>query len=563
MLPLRFKRFFIIAFIGLVFLLAAKAYYDTNSIEIKHYQINHSSLAKVLAGLKVAHLSDLHIKSIGLKENKILEILKGEKPDLVFITGDFISFEGPYEPAISFLHQFEAPLGVYAVMGNTEYSNENGSCILCHKEKSTHRLSGLKAGACSGLTLSGASPTRLQRRGLAPPNGSRDLKEKQSPVLLRNSMVFLKINEKVLNLIGVDDPVDNKSNLRKALKEGKQEIPSILLAHSPEIFDEASGFGIDTFDGAKPRFLNRGQKRRSVSTLSIPQASDRGVEWVDFLLCGHTHGGQIFITKYLRKILPLDPALEFLEGFFQKGKTLMYVNRGIGNSFLPFRLGVKPEITFFSFSSNPSNSLLISNFSPVTIFTGFGLSNLIETFNILNIFDSLRLTESRQQRSTLINPTNSIDPKILFDFESDSDLESLNWECHKWFERSEAHVTSGKYSLKVMLPPGQYPGINFREVPEDWSKSNCFKMDAFNPSEERFNFHVRIDDHKSGWEYAHRFDTDFELKPGMNSISIPMDSIKTNINHRPLNLKKIKRLMVFVPNNNKRREIYIDRIRLE
>jgi NADH-quinone oxidoreductase subunit F len=51
----------------------------------------------------------------------------------------------------------------------------------------------------------------------------------------------------------------------------------------------------DTFDGAKPRFLNRGKKRRSVSTLSpstvlgalslskgIPRASDRGVEWVDW-----------------------------------------------------------------------------------------------------------------------------------------------------------------------------------------------------------------------------------------------------------------------------------------
>ena len=46
---------------------------------------------------------------------------------------------------------------------------------------------------------------------------------------------------------------------------------------------------LDTFDGAKPRFLNRGKKRRSVSTLSIPRAlvlstvegSDRGVEWVD------------------------------------------------------------------------------------------------------------------------------------------------------------------------------------------------------------------------------------------------------------------------------------------
>src|SRR4030043_1016517 len=37
---------------------------------------------------------------------------------------------------------------------------------------STLRLPGLRAWACSGLTLSGASLPRLKRRGLAPPNGS-------------------------------------------------------------------------------------------------------------------------------------------------------------------------------------------------------------------------------------------------------------------------------------------------------------------------------------------------------------------------------------------------------
>jgi hypothetical protein len=39
--------------------------------------------------------------------------------------------------------------------------------------------------------------------------------------------------------------------------------------------------GLDTFDGAKPRFLDRAKNRRSVSTLSIPRASDRGVEWFE------------------------------------------------------------------------------------------------------------------------------------------------------------------------------------------------------------------------------------------------------------------------------------------
>jgi len=32
-------------------------------------------------------------------------------------------------------------------------------------------------------------------------------------------------------------------------------------------------FYLDTFDGAKPRFLNRGKKRRSVSTLSLSTGS--------------------------------------------------------------------------------------------------------------------------------------------------------------------------------------------------------------------------------------------------------------------------------------------------
>ncbi|OGW52530.1 MAG: hypothetical protein A2Y81_08395 [Nitrospirae bacterium RBG_13_43_8] len=72
------------------------------------------------------------------------------------------------------------------------------------------------------------------------------------------------------------------------------------------------------------------------------------------------------------------------------------------------------------------------------------------------------------------------------------------------------------------------------------------KMDVFNSSEENFNFHIRIDDHRSGWEYANRFDIDFNLKPGMNHISIPTDKIKTNIHHRPLNLKQIERMMVFI-----------------
>jgi len=46
----------------------------------------------------------------------------------------------------------------------------------------------------------------------------------------------------------------------------------------------------DTFDGAKPRFLNRGKKRRSVLTLRIPRASARGFQWVDWKRRFDTYG---------------------------------------------------------------------------------------------------------------------------------------------------------------------------------------------------------------------------------------------------------------------------------
>jgi predicted MPP superfamily phosphohydrolase len=484
------KRLFIIILIALLLLFGAKAYYDTNCIEVRHYQITNSPLGEVLGGLKVAHLSDLHLKSIGLRGNKILEILKKEKPDLIFITGDFISFEGPYEPVMTFLHQLESPLGIYAVMGNTEYSNENGSCILCHEER------------------------------------SKRLREKQDPIFLRNSFSQLKFNGKTLNILGVDDPVDKKSNLKTTLKNTNSKDPSILLAHSPEVFEEASRLGLD------------------------------------LLLCGHTHGGQIFLTKYLKKIFPLQASLEFLEGFFNKGKTLMYVSRGIGTSFLPFRFGVKPEITFFSFSTNPTNSMnpsnpiLISNAPGVTIFAGFNFSSLVETFNILNSFG---LRDSRNSSK----PINSTNQNVLFDFESEKELKQLNWECHKWFELSGENATSGKYALKVNLPTGQYPGIIFQDIRNDWSGFHYLRMDVFNPAKERINFHIRIDDYKGGVEYANRFDTNFELKQGRNQISIPLDSIKTNLHHRPLNLRRIKRVIVFLMNNTKPRELYLDHIRLE
>ena len=309
-----------------------KAYYDTNTIEVKQYTIKNSSLGEVLNGLKVAHLSDLHIKEVSLRENKVLEILKKEKPDLVFLTGDYINFDGPYEPVMAFLKQVQAPLGVFATMGNTEYYNENGSCILCHERK------------------------------------SKSLKE-GNPRFLRNSAITIKNNGKPVNLVGVDDPVNKRSNLTAALKEVTGEHPTILLSHSPELFEEASAKG------------------------------------VDLVLSGHTHGGQILGVKFLQKLFPLEPSMDMLAGFYQKGRTLLYVTKGVGTSYLPFRIGVKPEVTFFQFSGKDSREMEdspILNTPARSVFCGISFSHFLETFNLFPLF------LKKMFNIQLNNPTNAI-----------------------------------------------------------------------------------------------------------------------------------------------------------
>ena len=264
--------------------------------------------------------------------------------------------------------------------------------------------------------------------------------------------------------------------------------------------------------------------------------------------------------------------MNFLEGFFQEKKTLMYVSRGVGTSFLPFRLGVKPEITFFTFSNGAGSSpdsIKITNSPSKSIFAGISLPSILDLFDFYPLSSLSKVFDSRglaSYASINLKPNAydlSLKSDVFLDFESDSELNGLNWQCGKWFERSQEHATSGEYSLRVELPPGQYPGIRFNGIKKDWSENKYLKMDVFNPSKEQLVFHIRIDDLKSGWDYAKRFDYNFALKPGMNHLSLSTDSIKTNAGQRPLELKNIERFMVFIPNNRQRIELFLDNIRLE
>ncbi len=129
--------------------------------------------------------------------------------------------------------------------------------------------------------------------------------------VINNKSVFLE----GVYLIGVDDPHLGFDQLDKAIENVDMKMPKILLAHSPEIF-------------------------RKVNFKNV------------LVLCGHTHGGQINLPLISNLILPLKYDREYKSGFFGGDYKWLYVNKGIGWTFIPFRFNAKPEITIIKLKND-------------------------------------------------------------------------------------------------------------------------------------------------------------------------------------------------------------------
>jgi uncharacterized protein len=65
----------------------------------------------------------------------------------------------------------------------------------------------------------------------------------------------------------------------------------------------------------------------------------------DLAFAGHSHGGQVRIPLLGALWTPVGTG-KYVSGWFQEGKSKLYVSRGLGNSILPIRFNCRPEIAF-------------------------------------------------------------------------------------------------------------------------------------------------------------------------------------------------------------------------
>lgn len=113
-------------------------------------------------------------------------------------------------------------------------------------------------------------------------------------------------------IVGLDDPRAGAPDVYKAFRGVPQGVYTVTLVHAPIILDLLA--------------------RKT-----------------NLVLAGHTHGGQVRLPWM--KPLWLPPGCgSYVEGWYERGGTRMYVSRGIGTSVLPVRLLCRPELDIITLS---------------------------------------------------------------------------------------------------------------------------------------------------------------------------------------------------------------------
>jgi len=134
-----------------------------------------------------------------------------------------------------------------------------------------------------------------------------ELADRHGITLLVNQTTYIQTGMGELALAGVDDPSLHRADLSCIPPPANRRF-TLLLAHAPNILDQM-----------EPTHV------------------------VDLILCGHSHGGQWRIPWIPTFWLP--PGCNGrIAGEHRAGEHRLYVNRGMGWSFLPFRLNCEPEI---------------------------------------------------------------------------------------------------------------------------------------------------------------------------------------------------------------------------
>jgi uncharacterized protein len=245
---------------------------NATQIEIRRNYIRSTHIPKAFDGYSILHLSDLHVDTSQDAMKRLMIILREIDYDLCVLTGDYRGETfGPYDATMAGMARICAALKrpVYGVLGNHD----------------TVRM------------LPG-----LEQMGIR---------------MLLNECEIIKRDGQCIYLAGIDDAhFYLADNIEKAASGIPSDAFSILLSHTPEIYEEA----------AHAEF--------------------------NLMLSGHTHGGQICLPGRIPIILNSVLPRYMGSGAWNYRGMFGYTSAGAGSSRIPVRYNCPPEITLHYLESS-------------------------------------------------------------------------------------------------------------------------------------------------------------------------------------------------------------------
>ena len=266
---------------------------ELRDFRVTKYRICSQKLNGIKREKKIIFLSDLHNRMYGEENERLLESIRNQHPDLILIGGDMLVRKdgNSYDKTVHFLAKLPGICPVYCANGNHEQKLKE---LPDKYEQSYEEYK--KALTASGIHM------------------------------LENASETVKLDEVPVKLSGLEIPLGAYARFGKkelSLKEIADRIGEhgddyqILLAHHPGYMKEYLAYG------------------------------------ADLILGGHYHGcvvqlpgiGGVISTNFT-----LFP--KYSGGIYQEGEQTAVVSRGLGTHSVPLRLWNWPELIVLELSGN-------------------------------------------------------------------------------------------------------------------------------------------------------------------------------------------------------------------
>jgi uncharacterized protein len=263
------------------------AMYTLYDFQIHRIRIPMQGLPRQFDGITITQISDIHAGSFFSDEpmQEIRRIVHELKSDMLCITGDWVNWRSSELAMIM-----------------RELST------LCKQQQHPFGIWG-----CLGNHDHYASGNEHQL--------IVDTIRQAGVQLLINQAHTFSVDGAQLSLAGIDNIGlrQNFGDIPKALADCSPDSPTILMAHDPTVWD---------------KYIRGKQIDGKI---------------VNLMLSGHTHGGQFGVQAFGIEFSPValmykQSAGLYTDSDFGFGQHV-YVNRGVGTTGIPLRIGIPPEIT--------------------------------------------------------------------------------------------------------------------------------------------------------------------------------------------------------------------------